>query len=260
MQEISSQHNPRIKQAMRLRNSRGRQVQGRTLLDGYRELMLAQRAGIEIVECFVTEDSPHLDDLTSQPDLAAKCILVPRNVMAKISYGQRETGLVAVINIPNVELGQIQVSDGDSLIVVLDAIEKPGNLGAVLRTADAIGATAVVLSEPLCDVFNPNAVRASQGTVFTVPTARGSRQAVQDWLLKNDFRVFAARVQGSDLFSQVDLCGKTAIVLGNEAAGLAGSWSGEVTGIRIPMRGQIDSLNISTAAAVILYEAIRQRG
>ena len=256
--EITSPQNPRIKQAIRLRESRGRNTQGRTLIDGYRELQLALTVGVNIVECFVCQDCPTLDDLLADPQLSGKRVLVPGPVMDKLAYGQRTTGMVAVAETKSGALSDLPPIGGNDVVLVLDALEKPGNIGAVLRTADAAGAHSVILSEPLCEFGNPNVIRASQGTVFTVPTAQGSRAEVEAWLQKQQLRILPARVDGEDVFPAADLSGQIALVLGNEAQGLGGAWS-SYEAIRIPMQGKIDSLNVSISAAVLLFEALRQR-
>ena len=146
-------------------------------------------------------------------------------------------------------------------MVVVEGVEKPGNLGAVLRSADGAGADAVIAADPRTDLFNPNAVRASQGTVFAVPVAGAPSAEVRTWLRRAGVRVLAARVGGAVSYVDADLRGPLAIVLGSEASGLSDAWSGgDVAAIGLPMLGVADSLNVSIAAAVLLYEARRQRG
>ncbi len=161
---------------------------------------------------------------------------------------------------PDVSLGALHLP-GDPLVIVLEGVEKPGNLGAVLRSADGAGADAVIVADPRTDLFNPNAVRASLGSIFTVPLAAGSSTEVRNHLAAAGLRVVAARVDGAITYTEVDLRGPLAIVLGSEADGLTGAWADEgVVAVRLPMLGVADSLNVSIAAAVLLYEARRQRG
>ena len=149
----------------------------------------------------------------------------------------------------------------DPLLVVIEALEKPGNLGAILRTADGAGADAVIAADPRTDLFNPNAIRASLGTIFARPVAAAPSTGVLDWLVERSIRVVAARVDAERLYTDLDLRGGIALVLGSEAEGLRSAWDDpRVEPVRIPMGGAVaDSLNVSVAAAVLLYEAVRQR-
>jgi len=146
------------------------------------------------------------------------------------------------------------------LIVVVESLEKPGNLGAIMRTADAVGASAVIAADPRTDVFNPNAIRASVGTIFSVPLAVATASQVLDWLVGHGVTAVAARVDAPQAYGDVDLGGPIAIVLGSEAGGLTSTWNDpRVRPVRIPMLGAADSLNVSVAAAILLFEARRQR-
>ena len=166
---------------------------------------------------------------------------------------------MAVVVIPDQSLAALDLGP-DPLVVVLEAVEKPGNLGAVLRSADAAGADAVIVADPRTDLFNPNAVRASLGTIFALPVAAGSSADVRAWLDERGIAVLAARVEASVPYTAADLRGSVALVLGSEAEGLTDAWAGEgVTPISLPMHGVADSLNVSITAAVLLYEARRQR-
>jgi TrmH family RNA methyltransferase len=181
-------------------------------------------------------------------------------VLERLAYGDRSEGVVATIAVPDLSLEAL-VLPADPLVVVLEGVEKPGNLGAVLRSADGAGADAVIVADPRTDLFNPNAVRASLGTIFTVPVAAAPSTDVRRHLASEGLRILAARVDGSQAYTKVDMRGPLAIVLGSEAGGLTGAWTGEdVVPVRLPMLGVADSLNVSIAAAVLLYEARRQRG
>ena len=181
-------------------------------------------------------------------------------MLGRLAYGDRSEGLVATVRVPDLSLDGLDLPP-DPLVVVLEAVEKPGNLGAVLRSADGAGADAVILADPGTDPFNPNAVRASLGTIFATPLAAAPSGEVRAWLAAAGIRILAARVDGAVDYTGADLRGSCAIVLGSEAGGLTDAWSGDgVTAVRLPMLGVADSLNVSIAAAVLLYEARRQRG
>ncbi len=160
---------------------------------------------------------------------------VTGHVLDGLAYGDRVEGLVAVARVPDTTLAAVRLP-ADALVVVLEGVEKPGNLGAVLRSADAAGAHAVVVADPRTDLFNPNAVRASQGTLFTVPVAAGTAEEVVGWLRASSLAIVAARVDAALPYTQADLRGPVAIVLGSEAAGLTDAWTGpDVAAVRLPM-------------------------
>ena len=182
-------------------------------------------------------------------------------MLEKIGYGQSSRGVVAEFEQPQRTLEMLALPK-TPLILVLDQIEKPGNVGSVFRCADAAGIDAVILSD-VCDLFNPNAIRSSLGAVFRVPAAVASAEQTLDYFVQHQIRVLAARVESSIPLWESDFVGPLAIVLGREAQGLADRWqnvgSSPIVGVRIPMFGAVDSLNVSVSAAVIAYEAIRVR-
>jgi RNA methyltransferase, TrmH family len=164
------------------------------------------------------------------------------------------------VRVPSLELDRLGLP-ADPLVLVIEALEKPGNLGAVLRSADGAGVDAVIAASPRTDLFNPNAIRASAGTVFSVPLAAASSGDVMAWLRRNGIRVVAARVEAERAYTDADLRGPVAIALGAETDGLTDAWSGDgVEAVNLPMLGMADSLNVSVTAAVLAYEARRQRG
>lgn len=261
---LTSSANPRIKATIALRDRRARDRTGLTLVDGIREVRRALEAGVIVVEAFICEP------LLAGPD--ARVVLdrfaadgttvdsVTEPVFASLAFGGRAEGVVAVVRIPSLELARLEVPV-DSLVVVIEGVEKPGNLGAVLRSTDGAGADALIVADARTDPFNPNAIRASAGTVFNVPLAAASTASAVAWLRDRGLRVVAARVDAERLYTEVDLTGPLAIVLGAEAEGLSADWSGpDVEAVRLPMLGIADSLNVSVSAAVLLYEARRQRG
>ncbi len=260
---ITSLTNPRVKETVRLRTGRHRAKQGRMLVDGAREIKQALAAGVRPTEAFVCESLCRTDDSRQAAKLLADsgCDVweVTPEVFAKIAFGERDDGVLLVAETPTSSLAALQPR-GSGPIAVIEGIEKPGNVGAVLRSADAAGVAAVIVAEPVTDLFNPNCIRASLGAVFRVPVCTATSAAAVEWLRDRHLAIFAARVDGRLDYTAAPLAAGCAIVLGSEADGLSSAWYGDgVTAIRLPMRGAIDSLNISAAAAVLFYESLRQR-
>jgi RNA methyltransferase, TrmH family len=261
---ISSTANPRIKVATRLRERSARDASGLTLVDGAREISRALASGIEVVELFACFEQAGSEDARSALALAAAAGIAPvtvsSGVLARLAYGHRSDGVVAIARVPPTDLERLSLP-ADPFVVVVESIEKPGNLGAILRSADGAGVDALIAADPLADVFSPNAIRASLGTIFAVPIALATTTATLAWLRSRDIAPIVARVDGAVSYQEADLTGPIAIVLGNEARGLADPWSEPaITAVRLPMLGLADSLNVSAAAAILLYEARRQRG
>jgi RNA methyltransferase, TrmH family len=261
---LTSTTNPSVKAAVALRDRRQRDRTGLTLVDGAREVRRALDAGVTVTEAFVHEpllagpdaraalDRLALEGVTMHP--------VAEHVFARIAFGDRAEGLIAVVRVPSLALDDLQVPP-DPLVVVMEGVEKPGNIGAVLRSMDGAGADALILADPHTDPFNPNAIRASAGTLFGTPLAAASTAAAITWLDDRSVRVVVARVDADRLYTEVDLTGSLAIALGAEAVGLTPAWSKSgAEAVRVPMLGTADSLNVSVCAAVLLYEARRQRG
>lgn len=260
---ITSLHNPRVKNAAKLRDRRERQKQGRILIDGARELSLALQAGIELVEVFVcrplcrTERArAALDELETR---GTNLLEVSPEVFEKLAFGERAEGVLGIASEPRRNLADIVLPE-NPLVAVLEGIEKPGNLGAVLRSADAAGVAAVVATGAGTDLYNPNAIRASLGTVFMLQVCTAPAAETLSWLRGQHLAIHAARPDATAEYTEPSYRGPTAFVLGGEAAGLSAAWAGpDVTSIKLPMKGVADSLNISVAAAVLFYEALRQR-
>jgi len=260
---ITSPQNPRIRAVAALRDRRDREREGRIVIDGAREILRALRAGIAVEQLFVCEALCRNDDSRAALDEAAQRsverIDVGERAFEKIAFGERAEGLVAVARPPSIALDALRLP-GDALVVVLEGVEKPGNLGAILRSADGAGADALIVADGGTDLFNPNAIRASVGTIFNMPLATAPPGEVITWLRVHGIRIAAARVDGSRPYTQADFTGPVAIVLGSEAEGLSNAWTADgIEGVRLPMHGIADSLNVSVAAAVLLYEARRQR-
>jgi TrmH family RNA methyltransferase len=260
---ISSTQNPRFRAALALREARDRRRTGRILIDGRREIERALAAGVRPVEAFVDPDRLGESWLTGQADRLERdgvdLVGVSARLLERLSYGDRDTGLVLVAEAPSRTLDELKLPDLP-LIGVIEGVEKPGNLGAMLRTADGVGLSALLVADAGTDLFNPNVIRASLGTVFSVPIAVGTAAAVRAWLRDRAIRIVAARVDAVHDHTESDLTGPVAIALGSEAQGLSPVWSGsDVTDVHIPMLGVVDSLNVSATAAILFYEALRQR-
>jgi len=265
---ITSLQNPRVKEAAKLRDRKGREQQGRILIEGLREIGRALDAGLEITEAFVCEplctESAAAEVLSQLRERKKVSLLsVSEQVMGKLSFGDRKEGLIAIAQPPQRSLRDLTAIVKKSklpLIAIVEGVEKPGNLGAILRTADAAGVSGLVVAGGGTDLYNPNAIRASLGAIFTVPVCAATSEETLTWLREKKLRVFATRVEATQNYVNADFTGPTAIVLGSEAQGLSSLWAGHhITPISLPMLGSVDSLNLSATAAILFYEALRQR-
>lgn len=266
-ERITSSRNPRLAAARALRDRRRRDETGLTLVDGARETWRAMQAGVPLETVFVCEQLVHGDDGSAVlAALAAAARTGPAirvdvglEAHDRLAYGDRRDGIVAVARPPRRGLADLPHAS-KPLVAVLEGVQKPGNVGAILRTADAAGLDAVVLADPATDLYNPNTIRASLGCIFSVPVAAASTDEVQGWLNGLGLAVVVARVDAPLAYTDVDYRAGTAIVLGSEAAGLTVRWSGpSLAPVHLPMRGLADSLSVAAAAAVLFYEARRQR-
>jgi TrmH family RNA methyltransferase len=256
---LSSTANPRIRSALALRDRRDRERTGLTIVDGIREIGRALDAGIEVAELFAAPERCLTPDCASLLARVASWTPVAPAVIDRLAYGDRAEGAVAVIRSPPTALAGLEPPP-DPLLVVLEGVEKPGNVGAVLRSIDGAGGHALLLADPGTDPFNPNTIRASLGTIFGIPIAVAGAADARAWLGDRGIRIVAARVDADLDYSRVSYRGGLALVLGSEARGLGPAWHGAgVEAVRLPMHGVADSLNVSAAAAVLLYEAQRQR-
>lgn len=263
MEKIVSLQNPKIKNIVKLSSkSKERKEQNLFLIEGARELSLALSANYIIDSVFVCSE------LFAKTDYPNVLDSIPENrrydvseaVFDKIAYREGSDGLLALAIPQRHKLEDLTLSD-NPFIIVLEAVEKPGNLGAILRTADAAQVDAVIICDPSTDLYNPNAIRSSVGCIFTVKTAVCSSQEALDFLHKRQIKSFAAELQASQWYQETDFTKSSAIIMGTEADGLTDFWLGNVDArIKIPMRGKIDSLNVSVSTAVLTFEAMRQRG
>ena len=256
MSVITSLSNWKIKEALQLREGRCRRRSGKFLIDGIRELEGALRAGVRVLEIFTVHPITDYENVHVQ--------LVSESVMRKLFFGDRNEGIVALAIEPDQSFEIFEAKIGESecpLFAVLEGIEKPGNLGAPLRSADGAGFDGVMIADPLVDPYHSNAIRSSMGTVFSMPMVSASSETIYRWLVDRGIQIAAARCSADAMpYTSFDFCRPTAIVLGSEAKGLTSLWSGEgITPVTLPMLGIADSLNVSVAAGILFYEARRQR-
>jgi len=261
--KITSTANPRVKAAAKLRNSRERAAQNRFAINGLREIGRALDGKIKVQEFFVCEelcDRAECKPLVTRLEKSgATRFDVPPSVYTVVAYGDRADGIIAIAEMKHCTLDDLHLAD-NPLVAIVEGVEKPGNLGAVLRSADGAGVFAVIVADGGSDLHNPNVIRASMGTVFTLPVCVASNTETLAWLRKHKLATYAARVDGSIEYTACDFTAPCAIVLGSESDGLSDAWRGDdIQPIRLPMHGVADSLNLSTAAAVLFYEAGRQR-
>jgi TrmH family RNA methyltransferase len=259
---ITSLQNPSIKNIIKLSKSKERRDQQLFVIEGARELSLAIDSNYRIEAVYVCRDklrdTKYPQVLSSVPDNDVIDILPA--VFEKIAYRENSDGLVALARPKSHRLEDIQLS-ANPFIILLESVEKPGNLGAILRTGDAAAADAVVVCDPQTDLYNPNVIRSGVGGLFTVQTAVCSSEEAFEWLTVNNIRIFAAELEASEFYQDIDFTQPSAIVMGTEAEGLTDYWINNATKrIKIPMRGKIDSLNVSVSTAVLTFEAMRQRG
>lgn len=257
---ITSKNNPRIKNIVKLTKASERQHQNLIVVEGYREIDRAIRSGFHLTELFVCNELFHnhiwLHQLVNENIVIEE---VSPDVFAKIAYREQSDGLLGLFEPKRLSLSDISLKE-NPLLIVLESVEKPGNLGAVLRTADAAAVDAVIICDPKTDIYNPNTIRSSLGCVFAVATVSCSSQEAISWLRKNDISIIATSLEASIPYTQSNLKGPAAIVMGTEATGLSKQWTTIAhQNIIIPMRGISDSLNISVSAAIVLFEALRQR-
>src|SRR3954469_9130516 len=270
---ITSPANPRLRSLVALRRRRTREETGTTLVEGHEELALALAAGVRPQTLFVCPElfSPagragrqgigRQEVLVAHArQLGAEVVTLTRNAFQKVAYREGPDGLLAVVPAVGRALATL-ATEADVLLLVAQGVEKPGNLGAMLRTADAAGVSAVVAADPVTDWGNPNVVRASKGTVFAVPVSSATTAEVLAWLAAHDIRLVVTTPETDLLHTDVDYTGRVAVAVGSEKHGADRTLLGAATHrVRIPMHGKANSLNVAASAAIVLYEAVRQRG
>jgi TrmH family RNA methyltransferase len=254
--DITSLQNPRVKHIVKLRDDkRQRRQDGLMLVEGYDEIQLALSAGYKP------------QTILSAPELVARqmggieaeSLTVSRAVFEKMSYRENPDGWLAIFPIPRTSLEDLKLSESP-LVVVAESVEKPGNLGAILRTADAAHVDALLVCDPRVDLWNPNVVRASRGALFSVPAVESENASAWEWLKRRGVRILAATPSAKALYTDIDLRVPLVIAVGTEDEGLSEFWmSNADMKIKIPMMGKVNSLNVSVSTALILYEVVRQR-
>ena len=281
IESITSAQNPKIKNLLLLQEkSKARREQGLFVVEGRRELEHCIEAGFKVRTVFVCPEVAGTDfstslEMTKGASLGMTVsyhseeaegrrenlhlVEIPEALYRKVAYREGTEGVLAEVEVRERRLEDLAMSE-HPLVMVLESVEKPGNLGAVLRSADAAKADAVIVCDPLTDLWNPNLIRASIGAVFTVPTVCASSAETIDWLKSRGIRILTAQLQDSSWYYDTDMTGGTALVMGTESTGLTDVWRRAADAhIRIPMLGRLDSLNVSVSAAILLFEAVRQR-
>ncbi len=258
---LSSLQNPSVKNLVKLSKARERKAQNLFVVEGARELSLALAGDYSIQEVYVCRE---LFQNTRYPNVLDtivndRIIEITPQVFEKVSYRKSSDGLIALLQPKLHTLSNIQLSE-TPFVIILESVEKPGNLGAILRTADAAAVDAVIVCDPHTDIYNPNVIRSSVGALFTVQTAVCTSEEAMEWLHKHSIASYAADLEAAEWYQDIDYRCPSAIVMGTEAEGLTSSWLNYATKrIKIPMRGKIDSLNVSVSTAVLTFEAMRQR-
>jgi TrmH family RNA methyltransferase len=261
-QLITSLQNPRIKNILKLATgARERRLENRFLIEGAREIEMAMRSGFEFESCFylpgiLKKESREI--LNSLAGNTRKFEVDPK-VYSKIAYRENTDGIVIIAKPRNKGLHEIKLGE-KPLILVLETVEKPGNLGALLRTADAANLDAVIICDPMTDIYNPNVIRSSLGCIFTNQVVVSTSKDAISFLKTKGIKIYAAALQNSVIYYHADFRDPSAIVMGSEAKGLTADWRTESDKIiKIPMGGKADSLNVSVSAAILIFEAVRQR-
>ena len=250
---ITSTQNARIKHVVTLQQKSSlRREEGLFVVEGQREIEHCIACGYEIVELFVLDTTNYTGDI--EPTF------VTAQVYEKMAYRESTEGIIAVAKVKSHRLQDLKFNKRNPLVVVLESVEKPGNLGAIIRTAEAANVDAVIVCDPLTDIYNPNLIRASIGGVFSVPVATCASKECIEFLKANKIRILTAQLQDSYDYYDYDMSHATALVMGTESTGLSQQWRDAAdVHIRIPMLGRLDSLNVSVSTAILIYEAVRQR-
>ena len=267
MLKITSLQNPKIKQVVKLRDKRERDQTQSFLIEGYRELSRAVKGGIPLVSLFYSPDhflgsneNALIQEIREQ---GVETFEVNKGVFEKISYRDRPDGLLAVASQTHLTLQDLDYkmsNEHPPFFLVAEAIEKPGNLGSILRSSDAAGVDALLVCDRCTDIYNPNVVRASVGTLFTVPVLEVSSEEAIEWLKNHQINIVATSPDAKETFTQADLSGPVAVAMGTEQLGLSDKWmEASDLQVSIPMHGIADSLNVAAATTLLLYEVLRQR-
>ena len=268
IENITSAQNAKIKELLALQEkSKERRKKGLFVAEGKREIIHCVEAGYEPHTFFICRDiitEKEFDSIMGAVEdnfcgMTCQIIEIPQHLYDKVAYRGGTEGVIAEMHCKEMALDNLRMKE-NPLVVVLESVEKPGNLGAVLRSADASGVDAVIVCDPLTDMYNPNLIRSSIGAIFTVPVATATSEEAIAWLKNNGIKIYTAQLQDSEWYYDTDMKGGTAIVMGTEATGLTDVWRKAADAhIKIPMLGRLDSLNVSVSAAILMFEAVRQR-
>lgn len=268
IENITSAQNAKIKELLALQEkSKERRKKGLFVVEGKREIIHCVEAGYEPHTFFICRDiitEKEFDSIMGAVEdnfygMTCQIIEIPQHLYDKVAYRGGTEGVIAEMHCKEMNLESLKLKE-NPLVVVLESVEKPGNLGAVLRSADASGVDAVIVCDPLTDMYNPNLIRSSIGAIFTVPVATATSEEAIAWLKNNGIKIYTAQLQDSEWYYDTDMKGGTAIVMGTEATGLTDVWRKAADAhIKIPMLGRLDSLNVSVSAAILMFEAVRQR-
>lgn len=264
MKEITSTQNPLVRQLVLLKEkSRNRKKEGVFIIEGEREIRLAMQGGYVLDTVFFQREifsEKRVIDLLTGENKTSNIVSVSKEVYEKLTYRSSTEGIIAVAKAKSHALEDIDFKRDNPLILVAEAPEKPGNIGALLRTADAAGVDAVLIANPKTDLYNPNIIRSSVGCVFTIPVGMGTTSEIISFLKGKNIKIFCAALSASKPYMKVSFEKASAIVVGTEDEGLTNEWlHNSDQNIIIPMEGVIDSMNVSVAAAVLIFEAKRQR-
>lgn len=262
---ITSLQNPLVKQIVTLQSkSRERRKTGQFVIEGMREISLALKGKYDLETLLYCSDIISKDSLVSQLDIQnanIDFIEISSEVYTKLAYRGSTEGVIAIAKSKDLHISDFNLDKDNPLILVAEAPEKPGNIGALLRTADAANVDAVIIANPKTDIYNPNIIRNSVGCLFTNNIATGSTEEIISFLKEHHIGIYCAALQASVSYHTLDYSGASAIVVGTEAVGLSDAWLANSTqNIIIPMGGEIDSMNVSVAAGILIFEARRQRG
>jgi RNA methyltransferase, TrmH family len=260
---ISSLQNPLIKNILLLgEKPRERRQQNLIVIEGFREIRLALQSGFTIttlIYCRELINDKELDNLVSHALSSFEKAEVPAEIYNKLAYRKDYGGVLALANPKRLLFHDIRLSR-NPLILILESVEKPGNLGAILRTADAANLDAVIICDPQTDIYNPNAIRSSLGCIFTVPVVTSTTEHTIMWLKSKNIKMFGTALTATHFYHETDFRYSSAIIMGSETNGLSQKWMDETDHlIKIPMNGKIDSMNVSASAAIVVFEALRQR-
>lgn len=261
LDKITSAQNTRVKDVVRMHRSAVRREKGIAIIEGLREISMALAAGLQtdyVMLCpSLFNEAGHHE--LEQVIKSHRCYEVSEYVFSKMAYREHSDGLLAIMRVPGKQLYDIRLT-ANPMIIVIESVEKPGNLGAILRTADAAGVDAVIVCDPLTDIYNPNVIRSSVGCVFSKQVIACTSAEALAWLTTNKIEPIAASLKATRQHFECNLTKPIAFIMGSEAEGLTDFWIRNVkTHLKIPMLGTTDSLNVSISAAVLVYEAVRQR-